>query len=197
MKSAVKRFQFIPQHSVVEGHFIQLYPDTHIDVLTMTVCMYSVYVYDLALAISSICSNSNLGEIFYPLKWFGNWHRVPHGFPLSDECSQLSFHRVCMAIAAYWVLNVACCPTQRVGWNAEHVALPHAPSYFTISNNTKTARPACHSWLMEGNTQNPKAQLCLTKGIRLLNIVLKQVKCQHVIAVFLMKSHYALQNDHL
>lgn len=162
-------------------------------------CWLWRYVCELALALSSICSNSNLGEIYYAVKWFGNRHWVPFGFPLSHECSQLSFHRICMA--AYWVLNVAFCPTQCITWNAEHVALPHAPSYFTISNNTKTARPACHSWLMEVNTQNPKAQLWLTiyfkKAISLLNIVLKQVKWQTRDCSFLIKSHYVLQNDHL
>lgn len=146
MKSAVKRFQFIPQHFLVEGHLFS-YTQIH-----AKMCWPWQYVGELALAISSICSNSNLGEICCVVKWFGNWHWVPLGFPLCDECSQLSFHRICMAIAAYWELNVACCPTQRVCWNAEHVALPHAPSYFTISNNTKTATPACHRWLMEVNT---------------------------------------------
>lgn len=183
MKSAAKRFQFIPQHFLVEGSWFSC---TQIHA---KMCWPWQYVLcEPALALCSICSNGNSGEVCYASKWFGNRHWVPLGFPLTDGCSQLSFRRTCMAIAAYWVLNVACCPTQHVGWNAEHVALPRAPSYFTISNNTKTARPACHNWLMEGNTRNPNAQLWITiffkKAISLLSVVLKQVKRQHVIAVF-------------
>lgn len=156
MKSAVKRFQFVPQHFLVEGHLFSCAQ------IHAKMCWPWQCVCELALALSSICSNSNLGEILYAVKWFGNSHWVPLGFLLSHECSQLSFHRICMVIAAYWVPNVACCPTQCIAWNAEHVALPHVPSYFTISNNSKTARPACHSWLIEGNTQNTKAQPWLT-----------------------------------